>query len=128
MILCRINKGVYLCLFEHANARKHVYEYSCSSVRVFLNIYSSSFSSFSCLFFLIWNAINKKMIWYIFERANTRKYVREYSCSSVRVFLSILAHLAHLAQSFFSDFECDKWINVLIHVWACKYKKACQGV
>ena len=36
----------------------------------------------------------------MFERANTRKHVREYSCSSVRVFLSILAHLAHLAQSF----------------------------
>ena len=55
--VCRINKGVYLCLFGHANTRKHVYE---------------------------------------------------HSCSSVRVFLSILAHLAHLAQSFFSDFKCDK--------------------
>ena len=38
MILCWINKGVYLCLFEHANTRKHVYEHSCSSVRVFLSI------------------------------------------------------------------------------------------
>ena len=26
----------------------------------------------------------------------------------------------------FSDLKCDKWINVLIHVLACKYKKACQ--
>ena len=36
MILYGINEGVYLCLFEHANSRKHVYEYSCSSVQVFL--------------------------------------------------------------------------------------------
>ena len=47
----------------------------------------------------------------------------EHSCSSLRVFFSILAHLA---QSFFSDFKSDKWIDVLILVWACKYKKACQ--
>ena len=46
----------------------------------------------------------------MFERANTRKHVREYSCSSVRVFLSILAHLAHLAQVFFSDFKWDRLI------------------
>ena len=35
----------------------------------------------------------------------------EYSCSPVRVFLSILtqlAHLAHLAQSFFSDLKWDE--------------------
>ena len=38
MFLFRINKGVYLCLFEHANTRKHVYEHSCSSVRVFWRI------------------------------------------------------------------------------------------
>ena len=56
-ILCRINKRVYLCLFEHANARKHVYE---------------------------------------------------HSCSSVRAFLSISAHLANLAQSVLSDFKYDK--------------------
>ena len=37
----------------------------------------------------------------MFKQANTRKHVSEHSCSSVRVFLSILAHLAHLAQSFF---------------------------
>jgi len=35
MILCRINKEVSLCLFEHANTRKHIQEQSCSSVRVF---------------------------------------------------------------------------------------------
>ena len=33
MILSRIKKGVYLCLFEHANTTKHVYEHCCSSVR-----------------------------------------------------------------------------------------------
>ena len=37
----------------------------------------------------------------MFEHANTRKHVSEQSCSSVRVFLSILAHLAHLASLFF---------------------------
>ena len=37
----------------------------------------------------------------MFEHAYTRKHAYEHSCSSVMVFLSILAHLAHLAQSFF---------------------------
>ena len=41
------------------------------------------------------------MFWYLSEHANTKKHVSEHSCSSVRVFFSILAHLAHLAQSFF---------------------------
>ena len=41
-----------------------------------------------------------KVFWYLSEHANTRKHVNEYSCSSVRVFLSILAHLAYLAQYF----------------------------
>ena len=40
------------------------------------------------------------MFWFMFEHANTRKHVSEQSCSSVRVFLSILAHLAHLTCSF----------------------------
>ena len=31
-------KGVYLCLFEHADTRKHVYEHSCVSVRVLWRI------------------------------------------------------------------------------------------
>ena len=35
------------------------------------------------------------------KQANTIKHVSEQSCSSVRLFLSILAHLAHLACSFF---------------------------
>ena len=41
----------------------------------------------------------------LFEHANTRKHVYEHSCSSLRVFLSILAHFAHLAQSFFFWFQ-----------------------
>ena len=60
MILSRINKGLYVCLFGHANTEKHVYEHSCSYVRVFLSI------------------------------------------------------LAHLAQSLFSDFKCNKWLNIFI--------------
>ena len=41
------------------------------------------------------------MHWCLFEHPNTRKHAYEHSCSSVRVILSILAHLAHLAQFFF---------------------------
>ena len=44
---------------------------------------------------------------------------------SIAAYLLILAHLAYLAQ-FFSDLKYDKWINVLIYIWACKYKRACQ--
>jgi len=86
-------------LFEHANTRKHVYEHSCSSVRVFLSILAH-LAHLAQFFFLILNIMNKEMIGFIFKHANTRKHVSEHSCSSVRVFLSILAHLAHLAQSF----------------------------
>ena len=35
----------------------------------------------------------------------TFEHVSEHNCFSVRVFLSILAHLAHLAQSFFLIFN-----------------------
>ena len=111
-------------MFEHANIRKHVYKHICSSVRVFLSIlthlahlalykkvcqwayllicegvfnYSSSLSSFSSVFFLIFNGMN---IWY--KYANTRKHVSEHSWSSGWMILSILAHLDHLAQSYFS--------------------------
>ena len=48
------------------------------------------------------NAMNKKMIWFISQHANTKNHVSEHSWSSVWVILSILAHLAHLAQSYFS--------------------------
>ena len=37
----------------------------------------------------------------LFEFADTRKHVYEHSCSSVRAFWRILAHLAHLAQFLF---------------------------
>ena len=49
----------------------------------------------------------------MFEHANTRDQASEQSSSSVRVFLSNLAHRAHLAV-FFSDFELDKQKNVLM--------------
>ena len=52
-------------------------------------------------FFMILSRINKGVYLSLFEHANTRKYVYEHNCLSVRVFLSILAHLAHLAQSVF---------------------------
>ena len=42
------------------------------------------------------------------KQADTKKHVSEHKCFSVWVFLSILAHLAHLAQFFFSDFLWDK--------------------
>ena len=51
----------------------------------------------------------------MFEHANTRKHVYEPSFASMRVFLSILAHLAHLGQSSFFDFKCDKWVNILLY-------------
>ena len=41
------------------------------------------------------------MFRYLFEHENIKKHVSEHSCSSVRVFFSILAHLAHLAQFYF---------------------------
>ena len=55
MILSRINKVAYLCLFQHANTIKHVHEHSCSSVTVFLSISAHLAQSF----FLILNVINK---------------------------------------------------------------------
>ena len=47
----------------------------------------------------------------MFEHANTRKHVSEQSCSSVRVFLSILAHLAHFAHLAYSFFLISKQMN-----------------
>ena len=58
MILSKINKGVYLSLFKHANTRKHVYEYSCLSVRVFMSILAH-LAHFAQSFFLISTAINE---------------------------------------------------------------------
>ena len=36
----------------------------------------------------------------MFKQANKKKHISEQSCSSIRAFFSILAHLAHLACSF----------------------------
>ena len=47
-------------------------------------------------FFMTLCRINKTV--YLLEHANTRNHVYQHNCSSVRVFLSILTHLA---QSFF---------------------------
>ena len=58
MILSRIKKGVYLCLFEHANTRKHVYEHSCSSVRVFWWILAHLAHLAQFLYFIL-NVINE---------------------------------------------------------------------
>ena len=74
---------------------------------------SMSMSKAGCLveffqLFMILSRINKGMYLCLFEHENTRELVYEDSCSSVRVFLSILAHLAHLAQSLSSDLKCDK--------------------
>ena len=79
MILCRINKKVYLYLFEHANTRKHVYEHSCSSVKVFFCI----LAHLAHLAHLAFKSINKEMILIISGHANTRKHVLKHSLSSV---------------------------------------------
>ena len=57
MILGRINKAVYLRLFEHADTRKHDYEHSCSSVRVFLS--NLAYLAYLAQFFYILSAINE---------------------------------------------------------------------
>ena len=74
-----INKEVYLCLFGYANTRKHVYEYSCSSVKVFFSI----LAQLAHLAHLAFKSINKEMILIISGRANTRKHVLKHSLSSV---------------------------------------------
>ena len=61
---------MYLSLFEHANTRKHVYEHSCSSVRVFSSI-PAHLAHLAQSFSLILNAINKKKDGFISEHANT---------------------------------------------------------
>ena len=79
-----------------------------------LSIESRTFNTLG--FFMILCRINKGVYWCLLEHANTKKHVYEHSCSSVRAFWSILAHLAHLAQSILSDFKYDKWINIFLLV------------
>ena len=66
------------------------------------------------------------------KHANTRKHVSEQSCSSLRAFLSILAHLAHLACSFSLIFnrmnELMFWFkhantkkHLSKHSWLCSW-------
>ena len=55
----------------------------------------------------------------MFKQANTRKHVSEQSCSSVRVFLSILAHSAYLAQFFL--FHWDKKDILIEHANTIKH-------
>ena len=77
----------------------------------FLNILSYIYEKFKLIifrFFMIFSRIKIGAYLGLLEHAITRKHVYEHSCSFVRVFLSILAHLADIAQSFFSDFKRDK--------------------
>ena len=53
--------------------------------------------------------------------ANAKKLYSEHSWLSGWVNLSILAHLAHLAQSYFSDFQCNQYIQLLL-IWSNKKK------
>ena len=102
-------------LSERANTRKRVSEHSCSSVRMFFQ-YSSSLSSFSSVFFLILNGIDK-----CFDTClsmQIEEHVSEHNWSSGWVILSIWAHRAHLAQSYFSlifsafnTYNCS-WFNL----------------
>ena len=68
---------------------------------IFKDFFTKNLNWIFFLFSMISSRINKEVYWCLFEHANTRKHVYEHSCSSVRVFLSILAHLAHSAQFFF---------------------------
>ena len=58
MIVSRINKRMYLCLFEHANTRKHANEHNCSSV------FLSDLAHLAQSFYLILNAINELVFLY----------------------------------------------------------------
>ena len=71
--------------------------------RMLYNKYFSFFWFFKDIFWFFsiyydFSRIIEGVYPYLFEYANTRKLVFEHSCSSVRVFSSILAQLAHLAQ------------------------------
>ena len=68
---------------------------------IFKDLFTKNSNWIFFRFFMILNRINKGVYLSFFEHANTWKHVYEHSCSSMRVFCSILAHLAHLAQFFF---------------------------
>ena len=65
-----------------------------------------------CQSFTFLHNRNKHVFYCIDE--HTRKHVNEFSWLSGWVILSILAHLAHLAQFFFlSDFQCYQYIQLI---------------
>ena len=67
----------------------------------FFKIYLQKIQIDFFLFYYDLCRINKEVYLYLFEHANTKRNIYEHSCSSVEVFLSILAQLAHFAQFFF---------------------------
>ena len=62
--------------------------------------HSSSFSSFNWVFFSDFKWDRQKKFWCM--HANTKTHISEHSWLSCWAILSVLAHLAHLAQSYFS--------------------------
>ena len=129
MILCRIDKGVYLSLVDHANTRKHVYEHSCSCVGVILSILAHL--THLAQFFSDFKYNKWANILIDVKQANIRKHVSEQSCSSMRVFLSILADLAcsffliskQINKCFDLSIQIQKnmsvvsgWVNILAHL------------
>ena len=99
-ILCRINKGVYICLLEHANTKK-----TCLWAQLLIceGIFEhfSSFSSLGLVYsFWFQKQQMNKYFHTCLSKQNKKKHVREQSCSSIGAFTIILAHLAHLPCSF----------------------------
>ena len=69
-------------------------------------------------FNFLWFSVGsiKECIYVYLSMQIPKEHVYEHSCSFVSAFLSILAHLDHLAQSILSDFKYDKWTNIFILV------------
>ena len=55
------------------------------------------------------------------EHTNTKKHISEHNWMPGWVILSVLAHLAHKAVLFFSDFQCNQYIQLLL-IWSKKWK------
>ena len=98
---------VNLIILFHLAPNRSLWD-KCFSRYEFLKIYLRKMQIDFFYYLMILIRINKRVYLYLFEHANTRKQVDEHSCSSMRAFLSISAHLAHLAQSIISDFKYDK--------------------
>ena len=65
---------------------------------IFEDLFTKNLNWIFFRFFLSFSMINEGVYLSLFEHTNTRKHVYKHNCSSVRVFLS---NLAHLAQSGF---------------------------